>query len=391
MPLLPKPYPDEVIGSVMARASFQAGMPMKTFLQALFGTSRTVTSFLMSGDLRLLSPLAGLDADELLLSHTMFPYAVAFMSPKMQHDLREKALNRQPSEECLGSLTKNVSHGVPERQTCETCTKEDLAILGETFWRRSHLLPGVTTCHIHGERLRPTGVPVRGYVQSTEARMPHELRAIFANVSFSDEHFQGELRAQSIRALNGKSDTEANWAARHRGDALRKGYRMVSGEVASRSLARDVFKYFGPAVLSDAGCRFSLTQLHPWPALLTREVDSPAFATPKHIFLQTFLTSAPDRLGDLGYEKPGKKTRNFEVADQVAQAKVHAILKDVTSNNERLSVKELMQRAGYWQAFRHNRSAFPLTNERIQSFRASDQSERQIGLRPCWRKNAKKS
>jgi hypothetical protein len=62
------------------------------------------------------------------------------------------------------------------------------------------------------------------------------------------------------------------------------------------------------------------------------------------------------------------------------------LLRAHASSSKRLTVQELLTELGVWQLFRHNRTQFPLLAERLARFRASNQSARQVGLRPYWRR-----
>lgn len=160
MPILPKPYPDETVGSVMARACVHTGLPMRRLLQSIFEKNRSTFSFLLGTEICQLALRAGVEPRRFLFEHTVFPYSVAFMAPKIQEHLVAKALAPRAGEDCLGSLTKNVSHGVTHLRVCRACIAEDVQQYGESYWHRQHLLPGVLVCLRHGEPLFETSIPL---------------------------------------------------------------------------------------------------------------------------------------------------------------------------------------------------------------------------------------
>lgn len=383
MPLLPKPYPDEVIGSVIERACLQTGMSMKALARSLFGGSRNSFSFLMATDLLQLAPLMGIDSEELLLKHTMYPYAVSYMEPKEQRRLKSKILSRR-SDECIGSITRSVSHGVSFRRICLLCTDEELNTFGEAYWHRAHLLPGVFYCHLHGVPLYQSHEPLRDNVQLKLATTPTDSATAEINIFVPDE-ISSVLLRHSLEALNSGIQARADWASFHKAQVAEKGYAVAGGAIAARKMSQDLSTFFGQAYLEDAGCYYPARQLNPWPCLLIRECMPLNFAAPKHLFLQTFCAAAPPSDGQFGYKKPGKVTKNFQADDAKAASQMTTMLKDIEAAGERITVKDLLQKIGVWQSFRHNRSDYPLTNELVQKFRASGQSERQLGLRPYWR------
>ena len=99
MPWLPKPYPDEVIGSVVARGCIQTGLSLKRLLSDIAGSNRSYASFLMSSNVVAMEAWCGIDPEELLQEHTMFPYAVGFMPKATRAALESKALRPVQGEE----------------------------------------------------------------------------------------------------------------------------------------------------------------------------------------------------------------------------------------------------------------------------------------------------
>lgn len=383
MPLLPKPYPDEVIGSVLERACLQTGMSMKGLAKSLFGSSRSSFSFLMATDLLQLAPLMGIDSEELLLKHTMYPYTTAYMAPKEQSRLKSKILLRR-SDECFGSITKSVSHGVPFRRVCPVCMDENFKRFGEAYWQRGHLLPGVFLCHHHHVALCQSTVPLRDNVQLKSVITPLDTDTSEIDVSVSTETAD-ELLRRSLVALNSEVQSRDDWAIFYKSLAMEKGYAVTGGDIAARKMSQDLASFFGRPLLEDAGCYYPARQLNPWPALLVRECIPLSFATPKHLFFQAFFAVAQQSNGQFGYRKPGKMPTDFRWADAKAASAIAAELRQIEEAGERTTVKELLQKIGVWQSFRHNRNHYPLTNELLQKFRASEQSQRQLGLRPYWR------
>lgn len=383
MPLLPKPYQDEVIGSVLERACRQSGMSMKGLAKSLFGNSRSSFSFLMTTDLLRLAHLLGIDSEELLLQHTMFSYAVAFKSTSEQCRLKSKFLNRRENE-CIGSITKSISHGVPFRRMCPACIQNDTKTFGEAYWRRCHLLPGVLTCHHHGIPLLQSTERLRDNVQIRSLLTPADVAGSVTNINVRPEIAQTILRL-SMDALHSKIQSRDEWASFYKQLIQEKGYLVIEGVIAAKKMSQDLSLFFGKSLLDEAGCHYPPRRLNPWPSLLIRECIPLNFATPKHIFFKTFCEISPPSDGQFGYKKPGRVLYDFNAHDAEVAMKVDNVLKSIEEAGTRITIEELLIRIGIWQLFRHNRDRFPITNERLKKFRASEQSERQIGLRPCWR------
>lgn len=382
MALLPRPYPDEAIGSVIARGVWHTGLPLKTLLQSLFGPTKSCSSLLMGTSFSELSLATGMAAEELMRSHTVFPYATAFMPLSAKTELMTKALNPRLGEDCLGSLTKSVSHGVPFRRLCPLCVKEEMATYGESYWHRQHLLPGTLVCLTHGVALVSTDIPLRGRTQNRDWLLPHMVshRPIQTAVSVSALTQVAEL---SYEALRGKSASD-NLLSTYRTRALELGYRLTSGQVASVAISKRLQVIYGQDFLADSGCTLARQA---WPSLMLRPTSKVPFAPAKHVLLQTFLEldgGAPDTLAS-EYEKPGKKTTDYKRLDSELTLRMKTVLNRAKAKSRRMTVRELLTEAGSWGAFKHHRSEMPKAEELVMQFRESDQAERQIGGREIWR------
>jgi hypothetical protein len=382
--LLPKPYPDEVIGSVLARASFQTGLRQSTLTTAIVGRSRSYSSFLMSSDIPTLAVRCGVDAEELLEKHTVFPYAVAFTRSAERNRLKSKALSLDTDRETLSSLTKSVTHGLPGRRLCPQCVKEDMMLYGESYWRRAHLLPGVSRCTLHDVTLRVASLPDKA--RRGDGRLPHEVQARRPRYDRPLETYAG-LNSLSVSVLAPRNTSDKDFLAVYRTRARDLGYVLPSGNLASSALASAVSLHFGSKYLTDMGCAIDTERVSPWPTLIVREGHETPFATGKHIIMQAFLDAGIPAPADPAtcYRSPGKRPQDYRRLDARTAERVRTALKRLAKARQRTTVRDLMSGIGVWSAFRHDRCAFPETAALLQAFRASDQSVRQLGRRAYWR------
>lgn len=387
MPVLPKPYPDEVVGSVIVRAGRHTGLPLKRLLLAIFGGQRTTFSFLLGENFARLAYPAGLEPEELLAEHTMFRYAIAFMPPAVQAQLTAKALAPRSGEDSLASLTKNISHGVSFRRVCKLCIQAELAQYGETYWHRGHLLPGVLTCPQHGCLLLETEIQLRGRTHASVVLLPHEVAQGKPAAARPLKH-AARVAAISAAALRGALPGSDDRLRDYRAKAAALGYLLPSGDIAGGVLATMLRRYFGEKYLAAAGCPVDADPKNTWPALMVRTGGNPNFASPKHVFMQAFFDAAVPAPEDMSsmYDAPGKKTRDYGKLDASTLARLKTNVKVAAGNGERTTVEALLRDAGVWSAFKHRRELFPKTDAFLQEFRCSDQSERQLGGRAYWRK-----
>lgn len=379
---LPNPYPDEIMGSVIARGCVHSGLPPKRMLENIFKSSRSYYSFLMPSSFHRLGLLTGIAPEIILDEHTVFPYTVAFMPIDARQRLRKKALELNVQTDCLGSLTKSVTYGVPFRRVCPDCITEDLKIYGETYWHRQHLLPAVHICYKHGTRLRETDVPLKRSTNKNFIVFPSEVGIKPAYEIASS--FVLQLVAEvSTAALRITTPVQTDWVKVYRAKSLDKGYRIKGGAVASRVLSSDVLNFYGSNFLSDCGAQFKDAAVNSWPSLMAREGSTIPFAPVKHVLMQSFL-DAETQQGlkvTVSYSRPGKAADDRVALDAKAAIDFQSELRKLKRSAVRLTVQGLLRTIGIWEKFRHNRKEFPKTSALLQAFKTSDQAERQLGKR----------
>lgn len=387
MSVLPKPYPDEVVGSVVARACRHTGLPMRRLLRGIFESQRSSCSFLLGDNFARLAHRAGLVPQEFLAKHTMFPYTVAFMTSEIREQLTSKALALRPRGDSLSSLTKNVSHGVSYRRVCKQCIADDLKQFGESYWHREHLLPGVIVCRNHGKPLFETSIELRGRAHLSDVVLPHEARHL-RPASMLPWELSARIAEISSAALNEGLPRKDNWLSFYRERAKSSGYLLPSGDIASGLVAYTLKGRFGAKYLLATGCPVADDPRKTWPALMVRPGSEANFATPKHVLMQVFLESKDQQPADRStvYRTPGKRTRDYGLMDTSTATKLRMLLQQLALAQERVTIQALLRDAGAWSAYKHQRTKFIKTAALLEEFKQSDWSERQVGGRPYWRK-----
>lgn len=388
--LLPKPYPDELFSSVVARAAHHTGLGTKALLRAIFGSStRTAIPFLMATEVRRLARLAGVEPDELVLRHTVFPYSVAFMPEQARQQLLTKVLGESSNDKCISTLAKSVSFGVRFRRVCPACIRQDLERYGETFWRRAHLLPGVLTCWEHGVPLSEAPIPIKRAANTNVLRLPSQVVTRRRQVAV-DETLEASVRRISLAAIEGQIPALRSWAEPYRQAVIARGFLLASGDVASVAFARHFAECFGYDYLDEIGYLDSQHGELKWPALMVRE-EAPPFASTKHVLMQAYLQSAAIPVREAiknVYSKPGKTPRDLDEVDRTISKRLAAVIKSVKSYGERVTVTWLLETVGARATYKHNSTRLPRTAALLFQFRTSESSSRQIGLRPSVRQRS---
>jgi hypothetical protein len=232
-----------------------------------------------------------------------------------------------------------------------------------------------------------TSIELRGRAHVSDVVLPHEVRDIEPAAVLPWE-LSARIAEISVTALSGRLPRRNDWLSCYRERAKSRGYLLPSGDVASALVAHTLKGCFGARYLLAAGCPVADDPRKTWPALMVRPGGEANFATPKHVLMQVFLESGSLQPADgpALYRAPGKRTRDYGHIDAITVEKLRLRLRQVALAKERVTVQALLRDAGVWSAFNHNRAKFTETAALLEEFKQSDQSERQVGGRPYWRK-----
>lgn len=331
------------------------------------------SSFLLPSNLEQIGAIAGIAPARLLWDHTVFPYVTAFKPPNEVLRLERQVLSRPSpgTTKSLASLCKSVTHGVSHRRICLDCVKHELTLHGETYWHRSHILPGVHRCSIHGSGLRETNIPVRDSLQRILV-MPDELSSHAYSLQV-DSKTLDHLMVCSVSALAYTHNKSEDWAKNYHNLALLLGYGLVTGEIASTQLAQDIWRFFGGRFLSEMGCFFDRLSPHPWTETLVRVPSAGSCCPRKHLLLQTFFRLY-DNLEEPDCKDAGPKLLPSSAQDERCLIALKTQLEMASSQWSSLTFRQLLKRVGYWNSFKCHRSEFPLTSAFLLGFPGSAHS-----------------
>lgn len=167
--ILPYPYPDEVLYSILARHRVRLGQPTTTVLmRQLFGSPSVPAAVTFPTHLRHLAstlhPHANMTLDTLIRRFTLFPYYAPFFTRDYRLALYQRmAADHHGMERAvtMAWLRRN-SVTVPEMlRYCPACAAHERQELGEAYWHRLHQIPGVEACALHEVWLESTCAPAR--------------------------------------------------------------------------------------------------------------------------------------------------------------------------------------------------------------------------------------
>jgi hypothetical protein len=260
---LPKPYPDEILYSVIARYAERSGIRNLSELNVSLFDSPRIASVDVPNRLRHFAETSSvtldLGAEECLDKLTLAPYYFAYLSEDRRKKCLRAMLDTSPSnvQNLIGITTSRVRLPTCLR-FCNSCRREQRKLFGESYWVRTHQLPGVLTCSDHSLLLSDSGVSYRGaspsrYVSVEEAAAYFTSPNIGANPLFDD----------LARACNAALFREGPPWEDHCFllGSLKSGLRVKD---ESFSLATEFRSFFGQQLLRRLGCDIDPEENYNW-------------------------------------------------------------------------------------------------------------------------------
>lgn len=389
MPLLPKPYPDEIVGSIMLRGRRNLMMPLKPFLQWIYETpsGRSSCSFVLEPALQRVSSLCGLSAKELLYQHTVFPYVVAFLPPADVDSLETKLLSPRDGElPSTAALSQNVVSASPFRRYCVHCARRDQQRLGETYWHRTHQYPATLLCHEHRSPLVETTISMSVGTRGDGLDLPPAMVRGRPRLAYSFSMAEALLKSTQYAASKPLEEAIA-WCTKYRDRARLAGFVHSTSELATGALSKAVYDYYGRKFLASLKAEMSTESHKAWPSLLLRPGFKEPMSVVRHVLLDAYLqTSRISADDEQALQVRNYPTRDYVELDRQAASRLKRELRTVAKEGRRLKVRELLEFAGIRSAYVHGSRRFPLCRALVEEFKCSDQSERQTGGRAHWRK-----
>lgn len=214
----PKPYPDEILYSVLARLWRHLGQPsLRDFMMQLFRLPFATPVIDMPGNLEVLArqipKRAGLSVDRMIDELTLFPYFAAFESDAGRERLRQRmrTAHVQTHSRHHGMLAFSTGRMV-HLKYCAECQQEMATQFGELYWKREHLLPGVVVCPTHGTALRMYRAPMRDrYFHPASAELcPADTKPLVPDKLWHElpRLHRLSLRSKALLAGNGPPATK---------------------------------------------------------------------------------------------------------------------------------------------------------------------------------------
>lgn len=152
----PDPYPDELLYSVLARFQARAGyLPLKALVRHMFAADSAIPVLEVPHRIQilvsLLPPGHWYTVESLIQGHTIMPLLQPFMQPDRVQRLITHLRSSDRSKTRIRYGFQDSSVPLPKwLRFCPVCLTEDQERFGEPYWHRTHQVPGVEVCPVHG-------------------------------------------------------------------------------------------------------------------------------------------------------------------------------------------------------------------------------------------------
>lgn len=368
-----RPYPDELISSAIIRGCRHFALPLAAVGRQLHGKKGWRPTFHGTGDIDRLGELFRRDPNELLWRHTTLPYASAFhdqAGDPLALDLLPASASSPSSRR---TLLQSTVCGTLFRRFCRHCVDRDVRDRGESFWHRSHQLPGVMFCTEHETTLTITTISSNGPLR--DLVLPQDLETKTTRRQPLHASWYA-IAASSLKLLNRPPGaSKARPGVFYRELACKRGWLPDESAVSQKRLTKALENFYGKRLLSNSGLPATSGT---WPGLMMRPGSDMPFVTVKHVLLEEFLRNQDVQAPlEFAYRPSGPSARSSQLIDAECTAAAKRELKEIAREGVRVSVIDWLSRSGCWQTYRHAvNDGLPRLNALVANFKLSPLASR---------------
>ena len=372
-----RPYHDELISSAIVRCARHYLLPMEALGRHFLGRTKWHPTFAAIPPPQMLCGLFDAEYEQLVWHHSVYPYSTAFMDSGTRLRARGSVMERNRP----ASQATVVQNGVLKgelRRYCPACVQTELKLDGESYWHRSHNLPGVRTCHVHGTFLWSCEIPV-SLASRTPMELPHEIAGRALSRGRPPDALL-DLAQLSNRLLHLHQGTSLEGSPEfYRGLAIVNGWLDAPRQVSSARLSDEILSSFGAAHLGQCGL-LDLNGNSSWVALMLQPRISIPFTPLKHLILRCALQRRrPPGAQQISHRSSGPRGTADREVDAFYSSQAKQVLKQALAEHEtNLSTETFLRRAGCYGAYRHRKDALPNLRQVVLRFRASIASKKQL-------------
>jgi len=312
---------DELLISAICRYKIRCGFRNRRSLErSVYGDINVTRSAILPLNVEAIvekhPPTSKVDSNELILKHTLYPFYTAYLSMELSTQIYRimRSGNGVAIERMLGFPSSPVKPS-SYLKYCPLCYQEDLNVLGESYWRRLHQVPGVFYCLDHKVLLKTSDVliidgRISDYITATDACSNSEV-----NDSFPQTVKEQNLKyVKAVNYLLKSNMTRKSLAFVNSFyiDRLREqGFTSKNGSIYLDKLLKAFINHFSPEYLELMQSSI-MKKENTW---LRRFVNNNGKnrSPLRHLLLHGFLNIEPVDLFEtkdvIGRLKPEKKKR----------------------------------------------------------------------------------
>ncbi|MHB8130814.1 MAG: TniQ family protein [Mobilitalea sp.] len=158
----PKPYPDELLYSIIARYHVWSGNDViPQSMEELFDYRLERATLFIPKHLKRLAEKTkkfGLNYETLLYDHTIFPLVTCFLNKATYDRILLTFIKENQKENALFIYNNDIYPGF--LRYCPHCFNDDRDEYGEAYWHRKHQSFGIVMCDKHKCRLKDSCIEV---------------------------------------------------------------------------------------------------------------------------------------------------------------------------------------------------------------------------------------
>ncbi|MGG3882417.1 TnsD family Tn7-like transposition protein [Brevibacillus panacihumi] len=313
--VLPIPYPDELLYSVIARYHLRTNneSPKWTFKE-IYGTENVIPTIDLPSHLEAVarrSELQGMSADDWIDRHTFFPYYAPFLPKERANHLRTFMKSSDGSGiHALVGITASTIDRTNRLRFCPSCYEQDTQRYGEPYWHRIHQFPGVYLCHVHQRILHEITAPLSDRHGLTVLPISrHMFRSATIIESLPDKFIDRLLGiAVDIQMLVQLDELPALYDLRQKilPRLAEQGYVTAGEHIRQQKLEEQLVRFYSPELLELLESNLT-DRDYSWLALSTRKVRWAIHPLRKQLLIRylygsfgDFLNCAKDNDGPFG-------------------------------------------------------------------------------------------
>ena len=368
-----RPHDDELIGSALSRAMRDFGLNIPRLMEALTGRPLASHSFLVARYPGIAKSF-GMSAQELVGRHTMANYSLVFLRDEQRERVLSSVLSGTPNSAWISDIARKVTSTAPALRYCPSCVHSDIALFGQSYWRRAHQLPTVSVCCSHECRLINTDIPMRARLPVAP---PELCMGAFTN-SALPASVQLAIARWSCSCLNNQMNGGMPWSDWFRDRASAAGYQIRQGTKFGVRLSQDLEQFYGAPFLKEHRCAVDREVGPQWPARLLRSCCH-GIEPLKHVLLGVFLESdpVPTPPEPKVFKKRGPR-RDSTQEDMDAVKRVTKAASALGRRGGKLNLTIVLRKAGLEDLWRHSYPRLPRMQAWVAEFKATEQYKRWV-------------